>query len=589
MKIYQTIGLLLLLGVSIINPIHGQVSHTDYQPLKVGDKVPDYMLINLINYPTNTAKITDFKGKLLILDFWNTTCRSCIESWPKLLKLQEQFKDQIQIILVNPFQEEALIKKAFDRRKRSKNVEVTLPSVCGDPTIKKLFPYKGVPHIVWIDPDGMVKAFTGGRSLNAKNIRASLENSSFQLSQKQEVAADFHVDLLYPLFVNGNGGNGEALMSYSVFSKKVNGFPASSALVADSLNGYSIMASNVAIKDLYSFAYSNYKDPYGNIRFLLGNRVKLQMTDTSSYVMFDSSGEPKDENRYVYQYYSARPTTKGKLQKMMQTDLERHIGLKAQWEKRKMPCLVLSARDTALIAYSSGDHKIIIDDIHMDINNASVSDVLKNMELVTNYYYSPYPLIDETGYKGKLGHIKFETDIYDHQALDKALKKYKMGLKLEDREVAVLVLDEPEGYQFPYTNKSQWSEKHKWFDAKRKAYIKVKTSENLKDWEAYQKHIIEYMNTYLIDNTYYLGDYASIFYENEFITSDESLDEAIKWIKKGIDLTNLPFYHYYYAALLYKRGLRQEALAAAQVLVANKWMPTRTAELIAKINSMEDL
>ena len=42
------------------------------QALEVGDTMPDYTLKNLLNYPTKTAKISDFDVKLLILDFWST-------------------------------------------------------------------------------------------------------------------------------------------------------------------------------------------------------------------------------------------------------------------------------------------------------------------------------------------------------------------------------------------------------------------------------------------------------------------------------------------------------------------------------------
>jgi len=43
--------------------------------IKIGRKVPDFIITNLHNYknasgkPATTAKLSDFKGKLLILDF----------------------------------------------------------------------------------------------------------------------------------------------------------------------------------------------------------------------------------------------------------------------------------------------------------------------------------------------------------------------------------------------------------------------------------------------------------------------------------------------------------------------------------------
>lgn len=46
--------------------------------LTVGDVMPDITFNNLVNYKSSSAKLSDFKGKLVILDFWATTCLSLI-------------------------------------------------------------------------------------------------------------------------------------------------------------------------------------------------------------------------------------------------------------------------------------------------------------------------------------------------------------------------------------------------------------------------------------------------------------------------------------------------------------------------------
>ena len=64
--------------------------------------------------------------------------------------------------------------------------------------------------------------------------------------------------------------------------------------------------------------------------------------------------------------------------------------------------------------------------------------------------YSPFPLINESGFENKFGLIKSNTDASDHKQLDKALQKYGIRFTLEERELDVLVITEPEGYQFPF-------------------------------------------------------------------------------------------------------------------------------------------
>src|SRR5258705_5959636 len=63
---------------------------TEIHELTIGDKVPDIVFENVLNYKNKKAKLSDFKGKLVILDIWSVGCISCIESFPKLEALQKQ-------------------------------------------------------------------------------------------------------------------------------------------------------------------------------------------------------------------------------------------------------------------------------------------------------------------------------------------------------------------------------------------------------------------------------------------------------------------------------------------------------------------
>lgn len=78
----------------------GNSFQTIYDSVIIGQLVPDINIGAIRNYEKSTAKISDFKGKLLILDFWNTTCTSCIAAMPEMERLQNKFNDKIQIILV---------------------------------------------------------------------------------------------------------------------------------------------------------------------------------------------------------------------------------------------------------------------------------------------------------------------------------------------------------------------------------------------------------------------------------------------------------------------------------------------------------
>ena len=126
----------------------------------------------------------------------------------------------------------------------------------------------------------------------------------------------------------------------------------------------------------------------------------------------------------------------------MKADLQRFVGLDAKWVKMKKKCLVLTAKDTALIAYKSGGRRAVINETDINLNNVTVKYFLDFMEDGTNYYYSPYPFVDETNFKGMLGDIVFTTEVSDYKKLNKELQKYKMSLTIEDRVIDVLVITE---------------------------------------------------------------------------------------------------------------------------------------------------
>ena len=58
-------------------------------------KAPDFVLAS-----TNGSKIklTDYKGKVVILDFWATWCPPCRKGIPDLIELQKNYKNDLVII-----------------------------------------------------------------------------------------------------------------------------------------------------------------------------------------------------------------------------------------------------------------------------------------------------------------------------------------------------------------------------------------------------------------------------------------------------------------------------------------------------------
>ncbi len=112
------------------------------QPLTIGDAIPDIVFGKMINYASPTAKLSDFAGKLVILDFWATWCSSCIHNFPVLDSLQKQFAGRLQILLVNAKNtgdDEMKVLTFFEKRRMKNGGRYQLPSVLYDSTADRLF------------------------------------------------------------------------------------------------------------------------------------------------------------------------------------------------------------------------------------------------------------------------------------------------------------------------------------------------------------------------------------------------------------------------------------------------------------------
>src|SRR6185503_15628352 len=136
--------------------------------LGIGDKVPDIEFSNILNYSGSKAKLSSFRGKLIILDFWATWCSPCVKALPKLQSLQKQFGDKIQIITVTAENKET-VNKFFSKSKIGKEI-VSPVSITNDSILFKLFRHKYIPHDIWIDEKGIVKAITSHEYITKNNI-----------------------------------------------------------------------------------------------------------------------------------------------------------------------------------------------------------------------------------------------------------------------------------------------------------------------------------------------------------------------------------------------------------------------------------
>ena len=100
----------------------------------------------------NVINLNDFKGKLIILNFWATWCAPCREEMPSLDKLQtlESFEN-LKILPINIGQEKIQKSKDFFSKLNIKNLDLYFDDSV---RLAKIFSLRGLPTTVIINSNG---------------------------------------------------------------------------------------------------------------------------------------------------------------------------------------------------------------------------------------------------------------------------------------------------------------------------------------------------------------------------------------------------------------------------------------------------
>lgn len=106
-----------------------------------------------------TLRLSDYKGKVVLLNFWATWCAPCRAEMPDLVKWQRKYRGRgLQVIGVTYPPEELA-----EVRKFTKRIKVNYPIVIGKEETKAQFDKGDVlPVTVVIDRKGMIREVIQG-------------------------------------------------------------------------------------------------------------------------------------------------------------------------------------------------------------------------------------------------------------------------------------------------------------------------------------------------------------------------------------------------------------------------------------------
>jgi len=484
-NVYLTVAVLLLSMQSIAQEKDKVPDKSQFKRLYIGDTVPmeDIVFNNVRNYPGGKAKLSDFKGKYVVLDFWGKNCSVCIAAFPHMEELQGQFKDDIQILLVTKDTDEDLVFLS----KNSSNLKNTkLPIIIGDDILsKRLFPYGSAPYHVWLDRAGKVVATTYMQETNPKNLRDLIANKKLNLLVKNEVFDD---DLLnqvknqkISLLKIGGGIFQEYLKYYAQIPitkirnkapEPTSSIPALSYysmfmdyIPGDMMGGYRGLSNSLLLDENgkakgFRIAKFNVEEFYKNA-YNVDLTTKI-ITEGKAKLLYEDITDTTNMKRHMvnnsYCYESCLPNYSFEnARKLLQQDLTRFFGMSASIEQRSIVHLILtrlgvSSEKHLWVKYREGDTsegKVTKNKQCCFFNNYSIAGFLNELETANQRTDDPI-IIDGTTFTNEEKYNKrinlflkcdsLRITTQNLPAIQKDLAKYGLELKEEIRIINALVL-----------------------------------------------------------------------------------------------------------------------------------------------------
>jgi len=141
---------------------------------KIGALAPDFTLPGLDGTP---VRLSDLRGKTVLINFWATWCGPCRKEFPELVKLVQQQGDRGLVVLAVDVSE-----SRDDVARFAQEFGATFPIVLdSDSSVVQSYRLIGLPTSLFVDRDGILRAQQLG-PLSEASLTAKLGQAGLHLS-----------------------------------------------------------------------------------------------------------------------------------------------------------------------------------------------------------------------------------------------------------------------------------------------------------------------------------------------------------------------------------------------------------------------
>ena len=391
MKI-RLLGTLLLISCT---------SFTHAQALKVGDNLPNYQLKSVVNYKSDSLNFKDAKGKILIIEFWGTWCSPCIPALQHLDEIKNKFPDDVFVVGISDDSKERLTKFLTKRA-----VSIPLASET-DTKLNGIFSFNVVPHTIIVDKNGKIITITSPNEVTEEKIREIIVGKNPTFKPKQDKEFDSRIDYF----------GADESTDFSITQKAfIQGFPSFSTRGKGVFKDRRISCINLLPQSILQLAFK-------------------KSFETTIVNLPEEKKAFLPENLYCFDII-VKDSEKVNLYKIMQTEVMKLLGIKANIEKRVADVYVLN-KVTDILKESTKKEP------SGESSGRGIKSENLAIDFLVNFLANELQkaVVDETNLKGKYD-ISFEYAEEDPSSLKKVLESLGLKISKEKREVEMLVISQ---------------------------------------------------------------------------------------------------------------------------------------------------
>jgi cytochrome c-type biogenesis protein len=114
---------------------------------EVGYLAPDFSVELLSG---ETVNLSDFRGKVVIINFWATWCGPCVRKLPGIQQISEVYADDAVVLAINCSEDKSKVEDFISENGYTFHVGPDYGP------IQSLYPTQGIPYSIIVNADGVI-------------------------------------------------------------------------------------------------------------------------------------------------------------------------------------------------------------------------------------------------------------------------------------------------------------------------------------------------------------------------------------------------------------------------------------------------